>query len=76
MTPADDSVATTRRVGVGLRASLQCWCCGESEEPLANSGEVVGELGTVPLFCCPDCARRLEWLYRAALGQVAPEAPC
>ncbi|GAB2872661.1 hypothetical protein [Streptomyces mayteni] len=75
MTTADDSPDTVRRVGVGLRASLQCWRCGEREQPLANSGEVVGQLGPVPLFCCAGCARVLEQLYRAAFGQTTVEAP-
>ena len=71
---ADNGPETMRRVGTALRASLQCWRCGEREAPLLNSGEVAGELGVAPLYCCADCARALDRLYRAVFAHTGTEA--
>ncbi|GAB2912822.1 hypothetical protein [Streptomyces mayteni] len=75
MTPGVDDwpPEVTWRLLVGLRASLQCWSCGEGTRRVRHAGELVGPLGPVPLYLCEDCGRRQERLYRRAIGREAAD---
>ena len=73
-TSRSDSTGALRQVCVCLRARLQCWRCGTTEEQLSICGELVGDQGVVPLYACETCAEALDHLYRMACHPTAHPA--